>query len=188
MAVGLKAGPRERVKHEGPWLEGLNWSREVTTASSVEYVYLGDRYGVNSVMVELSAARARAFVTSMRDAAAQTVSMSPAEAVTPSLDEGVTYFSFQVESEVVPFAETVQVPYPEALRRSRVGGEVVAQFVVNTLGLPEASSFKVLRSSNELFTAAVRAHLPRMRFTPAVVQGRPVRQLVQMPFQFNIVH
>jgi protein TonB len=39
-----------------------------------------------------------------------------------------------------------------------------------------------------LFTQAVRAALPRMRFFPAQVGGKAVKQLVQMPFQFNLAH
>ena len=97
-----------------------------------------------------------------------------------------TYFSFQVEKQVEPIASTQQVAFPEALRSSGVGGEVGAQFVVDTLGRVEPGSFKVLKTSNELFSAAVRSHLPRMRFYPAEVGGRKVRQLVQQAFVFNI--
>lgn len=53
-----------------------------------------------------------------------------------------------------------------ALRGRGIGGEVVTQFVVDTLGRIEIGSFKVLRvTGDELFVAAVRAHVPRMRFT-----------------------
>lgn len=97
-----------------------------------------------------------------------------------------TFFSFQVEREAIPVDSTTQVPYPEALRASSVEGEVDAQFVVDTLGLVEVRSFKVLRSTHDLFSAAVRAHLPRMRFAPADNGSRPVRQLVQQKFIFNV--
>ena len=49
-------------------------------------------------------------------------------------------------------------------------------------------TFKVLKSSHDLFTNEVRAVLPNMRFNPALVGGRKVKQLVQMPFQFNLSH
>lgn len=102
------------------------------------------------------------------------------------LTSNQTYFSFQVEKQVEPIASTQQVAFPEALRSSGVGGEVGAQFVVDTLGRVEPGSFKVLKTTNELFSAAVRSHLPRMRFYPAEVGGRKVRQLVQQAFVFNI--
>lgn len=102
------------------------------------------------------------------------------------LTSNQTYFSFQVEKQVEPISSTQQVAFPEALRSSGVGGEVQAQFVVDTLGRIEAGSFKVQKSSNDLFASAVRSHLPRMRFYPAEVGGRKVRQLVQQSFVFNI--
>jgi protein TonB len=102
------------------------------------------------------------------------------------LTNNQTYFSFQVEKQVEPIASTQQVAFPEALRSSGVGGEVSAQFVVDTLGRIENGSFKVLKATNDMFASAVRSHLPRMRFYPAEVGGRKVRQLVQQGFVFNI--
>lgn len=102
------------------------------------------------------------------------------------LTSNQTYFSFQVEKQVEPIASTQQVAFPEALRSSGVGGEVQARFVVDTLGRVESGSFKVDKTTNDLFAAAVRSHIPRMRFYPAEVGGRKVRQLVQQSFVFNI--
>ena len=53
--------------------------------------------------------------------------------------------------------------------------------------VPIASTFKVLRSTNDLFTDAVARALPNMKFYAAQVGGRPVKQLVQMPFRFDLV-
>ena len=49
-----------------------------------------------------------------------------------------------------------------------------------------AGPFRGLKSSHELFPAAVRNALPSMRFLPAEVGGRKVKQLVQQPFTFAI--
>jgi periplasmic protein TonB len=46
--------------------------------------------------------------------------------------------------------------------------------------------FKILKSTHDLFTAAVKSALPQMRFYPAEVGGHKVKQLVQMPFQFSL--
>jgi TonB family protein len=78
------------------------------------------------------------------------------------------------------------VRYPDMLRSANVEGEVLAQFVVDTLGIADMSQFKVLKSTHDLFTAAVRSALPAMRFSPAELDGHKVKQLVQMPFQFNL--
>jgi hypothetical protein len=47
-------------------------------------------------------------------------------------------------------------------------------------------TFKVLKSTHDLFTNTVKASLPDMAFDPALVGGRKVKQLIQMPFQFNL--
>jgi protein TonB len=38
-----------------------------------------------------------------------------------------------------------------------------------------------------LFAAAVRTALPTMRFLPAEISGKKVRQQVQQPFVFNVI-
>jgi hypothetical protein len=58
------------------------------------------------------------------------------------------------------------------------------EFVVDTTGKAEMRTFKALRSTHAEFTFEVRAVVPRMDFSPAVLHGRKVRQLVQMPFHF----
>ncbi|MEP7345372.1 MAG: energy transducer TonB [Gemmatimonadaceae bacterium] len=96
------------------------------------------------------------------------------------------YFEFQVEKPVVPAPGSSQPRYPDILRQAGVEGEVLAQFVVDTSGRAEAGSFKVLRSSHDLFAQAVKSALPGMRFIPAEVGGKHVKQLVQQPFTFAI--
>ena len=76
--------------------------------------------------------------------------------------------------------------YPAVLRERGVEGRVVVQFVVDTLGRVEPGSLRVVSSANDLFTAAVRAALPTLRFTPARAGGRTVRQLVELPFEFAL--
>lgn len=103
----------------------------------------------------------------------------------PVPTDNQTYFSFQVEKQ----AEKIGGPspdYPETLRSAGIQGEVQVQFVVDVDGRADMNTFKVLSSTNELFTAAVRRALPRMRFAPAEVGGKKVRQLVQLPFTFNL--
>ena len=96
------------------------------------------------------------------------------------------YFEFQVEKPVQQIPGTGTPRYPDALRSSGVEGEVQAQFVVNEDGKAEPSTFKVLKATNELFSAAVRTALPQMRFYAAEVGGHKVKQLVQQSFQFKL--
>jgi periplasmic protein TonB len=97
-----------------------------------------------------------------------------------------TYFEFQVEKPAEMLPESPKPKYPSVLESSGVAGEVQAQFVVNSSGRADLDSFKVLKSTNELFTQAVKNVLPRMRFSPAMIGGKPVNQLVQQLFQFAV--
>jgi protein TonB len=96
------------------------------------------------------------------------------------------YFEYQVEKPVMQIPGTPTPRYPEVLRSSGVEGEVQAQFVVDEDGRAEVNSLKILKSSNDLFTDAVRRALPNMRFYPAEVGGKHVKQLVQQTFQFKL--
>ena len=97
-----------------------------------------------------------------------------------------TYFEFQVEKPAEMLQDSPKPKYPSVLESSGIAGEVQAQFVVNSSGKADLDSFKVLKSTNELFTQAVKGVLPRMRFSPAQIGGKPVNQLVQQSFQFAV--
>jgi periplasmic protein TonB len=97
-----------------------------------------------------------------------------------------TYFEFQVEKPAEMLQDSPKPKYPSVLESSGIAGEVQAQFVVNSSGKADMDSFKVLKSTNELFTQAVKNVLPRMRFSPAQIGGKPVNQLVQQSFQFAV--
>src|SRR5438067_91152 len=105
---------------------------------------------------------------------------------TPQPVSDQPYFEFQVEKQVAALPDNPRPRYPDMLRSANVEGEVLAQFVVDTTGRAEMNTFKVLKSTHDLFTNAVKAALPNMKFYPAEVGGHRVKQLVQMPFQFNL--
>ncbi len=97
------------------------------------------------------------------------------------------YFEFQVEKQVqsIP-GKGPQLRYPDMLRSANVEGEVLAQFVVDTTGKVEIAGLKILKSSHDLFTNAVRQALGAARYYPAEIGGRKVKQLVQQPFNFTL--
>jgi protein TonB len=105
---------------------------------------------------------------------------------TPQPVSDQPYFEFQVEKQVAGMPNNPSPRYPDMLRSANVEGEVLAQFVVDTTGRAEMNTFKVLKSSHDLFTNSVKAALANMRFYPAEVGGRKVKQLVQMPFVFSL--
>jgi protein TonB len=103
----------------------------------------------------------------------------------PSVDTDKTYMEFQVEKAVTRTGGP-NPEYPESLRSMGVRGEVIVQFVVGENGRYEPGTLKILDASNPAFADAVKRALPGMRFSPAQIGGQKVKQLVQMPFQFNI--
>ena len=96
------------------------------------------------------------------------------------------YFEFQVEKQVQTNPNSPQPRYPDMLKSANVEGEVLAQFVVDTTGRAEMNTFKILKSSHELFSSSVKNVLPNMRFYPAEIGGRKVKQQVQQPFTFAL--
>jgi protein TonB len=100
--------------------------------------------------------------------------------------EDNTYFEFQVEKPVMQAPNSPTPQYPDILRQAGVEGEALVSFVVDTTGRADISSFKVIRTTHDLFATAVKNALPRMRFIPAEVGDKKVRQLVQQPFSFAI--
>jgi len=99
---------------------------------------------------------------------------------------GGTFRADQVERQVALMPGSSPPRYPETLRSAGVEGQVVAVFVVNEMGRAEADSIRFSRSDNPLFEDPVKEALRRMRFVPAEIGGKKVRQLVQMPFVFTL--
>ncbi|MHB1225000.1 MAG: TonB family protein [Gemmatimonadaceae bacterium] len=81
-------------------------------------------------------------------------------------------------------SEPVTPFYPDSLERSGRSGRVLAEFVVDTTGRAEMDTFGVVLSTDRLFTDAVRRAVRAARFIPARLDGKAVRQLMQIPFTF----
>ena len=170
---------------------GITWSGPV------------DEQAMRDLACEQSALSAESMINMSRDRHAVGAALTSAQlAMLPQLEtadmmkgmrpalprptKGGVYFEFQVEQQVRQVPGIGGTKYPETLRSAQVEGEVLAQFVVDATGSIEPGSFKVLKSSHDLFTQAVRDALPAMKFTPAEVGGEKVRQLVQQPFTFGL--
>lgn len=114
-------------------------------------------------------------------------------APTPSVDiaslvEHLSVFSAdqvdrraQLDSGQVP-----RLAFPPSLYAAGVHGLVIAEFVVDTAGRVEDGTIGIVSSTAPAFTEAVRVALESVSYTPALKAGRPVRQLVQQPFEFSV--
>ena len=77
--------------------------------------------------------------------------------------------------------------YPPLLFRQGIEGMAVVRFVVDTTGRADISTFRLIEANHPLFGDAVRAALPGMKFNPARMGAAKVRQMVEIPFGFQIV-
>lgn len=64
---------------------------------------------------------------------------------------------------------------------------VEVRFVVDTLGVPEPGTVSLISTNNSGFGAAFVALAPDLRFTPARLKGRPVRQVVSFKESIGVV-
>lgn len=96
-----------------------------------------------------------------------------------------TLLEYHVEKPIVQL--NGRILYPDALRQRGICGEVLASFVVDTLGRADMMTFTILHSTDSLFSRAVREGVSASQFQPAVMHGRAVSDRVQQPFVFTIV-
>ena len=105
----------------------------------------------------------------------------------PAVDDAVSPFlDSQVEVQVALDARSPMPRYPQLLKDAGVEGVARLLFVVDTLGRVELGTVEVVETTHPAFAVAVQAVLPRMRFSPARVGERKVRQLVEFPLQFRL--
>jgi TonB family protein len=74
--------------------------------------------------------------------------------------------------------------YPEAPRFAGTGGTVQVRFVVEKDGRP--TGFTITRSTEIAFNSPTVYSVSRLRFSPARVNGRPVRVWVELPVQWQV--
>lgn len=80
-------------------------------------------------------------------------------------------------------ARRPRVTFPS---RSRLGGRVVLQFVVDSAGIPDTTSVRVLLSSSPEYLRQLRRDLADLRYQPALCDGHPVAMTVQQGFSWTL--
>jgi protein TonB len=107
-----------------------------------------------------------------------------AQAPIPSADS--VYSILNVEEVAVRVEGSAAPIYPPELIEQGIEGSVLTSFVIDTTGRADTATIEILPGAHALFVQSVRAAIPGMRFSPAMVQGRKVRQMVEQRFQFRI--
>jgi protein TonB len=109
---------------------------------------------------------------------------APAVASIPSADSVLSVID--VDTAVTRYPGSAAPAYPVTMLHQGVQGSVATRYVVDTTGFADSSSLTILRTTHPDFADAVRAALPYMRFIPAKLGPRRVRQLVEQEFTFRI--
>ena len=141
-----------------------------------------------TVLALLAASAACQSVPSPQPAqAAQPAHSAESDGEDTSADgSGKIYFEFEVMKPVSQRPGTASLRYPSELRKANIEGQVLVQFVVDTKGVVDMSTFKVLGATEPLFVLAVKDCLSGTHYYPAEIGGKKVRQLVQQRFDFKL--
>lgn len=119
------------------------------------------------------------------DGAIFTPNPSDAETIEPGIGDNAMS-TVEVDSIAVFDATSAAPEYPETMALRRVEGTAVLRFVIDSTGLIDMSTVRVMSATHSAFARAVLEAMPRMKFRPASVAGRPVRLLVEQMFSFKI--
>lgn len=92
----------------------------------------------------------------------------------------------EVDSTVIYDPTSAAPEYPHHLMELGVEGHAQVRYVVDTTGVVDTMTYRVIQSTHGDFAAAVRMALPRMHFRPAMQGGQKVRQLVEQTFRFKM--
>ena len=96
------------------------------------------------------------------------------------------YEEVEVDAPASSLANQPTPAYPPSMRAAGVEGKVFARFLVNSDGLVSRESIRIVSSTNELFSEAVRDAIAKMRFAPARIGSKAVAQMVQQVFIFRL--
>jgi TonB family protein len=119
------------------------------------------------------------------DGAIFTPNPSNTEAIEPGIGDNAMS-TVEVDSIAVFDATSAAPEYPETMALRRVEGAAVLRFVIDSTGLIDMATVRVMSATHSAFVRAVLEAMPRMKFRPASIGGRPVRLLVEQTFSFKI--
>src|SRR5512143_337471 len=76
------------------------------------------------------------------------------------------------------------IHFPDILRSARVGGNVQLEVGVGADGQPERSNIRIVSSTHDLFTNAVRNAVRQWRMSQPMLDGRRVRTTIPVAVSF----
>jgi len=96
------------------------------------------------------------------------------------------FSAIEVDSIALVDPTSAGPEYPQALAQRSVEGLATLRFVIDSTGRVDMSTVRVINATHKLFAQAVISAMPKMKYRPATIAGRPVRLLVQQSFTFQI--
>jgi protein TonB len=97
-----------------------------------------------------------------------------------------SYQLLEVDSAATRDPTSAAPTYPPDLESSGIEGHVIIRFVVDSTGRVDLRTLLTVEATHAAFDRAVREALPKMKFRPAMVGDRAVRQLAEQLFKFEI--
>ncbi|MHB8838947.1 MAG: energy transducer TonB [Gemmatimonadaceae bacterium] len=110
---------------------------------------------------------------------------SDAETVEPGIGDNA-FSSVEVDSIALIDPTSEGPEYPAAMATRKVEGATLLRFVVDSTGMIDMSTVRVISATHSAFAKAVIAAMPKMKYRPASIAGHPVRLLVEQSFSFRI--
>ena len=108
------------------------------------------------------------------------------EAAAMSAMLATSYQLLEVDSAATRDPSSAAPLYPPDLETRGIEGHVIIRFVVDSTGVVDMRTILTVEATHAAFDRAVRDALPLMRFRPAKVGNKPVRQLAEQLFRFEI--
>lgn len=110
---------------------------------------------------------------------------SESETVEPGLGDNA-FSTIEVDSIAIIDPTSEGPEYPAAMAIRKLEGATTLRFVVDSTGMIDMSTVRVMSATHSAFAKAVVAAMPRMKYRPASIAGHPVRLLVEQSFSFKI--
>ena len=173
---------------------------ESIISTALKYLLPPDRPGRPAAEVQATWSSAR--MASLPPGNPETYSpqVEPAGTPTPDLEDSAApeplaeaaaaqnaFTLLDVDTAAVRDPSSAVPVYPSLLEKQGIEGTAVVRFVVDTTGRADLETFRLVETNHPLFGAAVREALPGMKFRPATVGPKKVRQMVELPFGFQII-
>lgn len=182
------------------FLQPSTTTRESVITSALKYLLPPDRPGRPAAEVQATWSSARIEALPPGNPETYAPAVEPAGTPTPDVEDSAApeplaeaaaaqnaFTLLDVDTAVVRDPTSAVPIYPRLLEKQGIEGMAVVRFVVDTTGRADLTTFRLVETNHRLFGAAVRDALPGMKFHPATVGPNKVRQLVEIPFGFQIV-